>query len=61
MAADIHLGAVYEDPASGTKAIPNTFTISWSGGTPGTELKQLVGKMLSPQDFAVRQSPRMPL
>ncbi|MGH7140988.1 MAG: hypothetical protein ACREHD_35095, partial [Pirellulales bacterium] len=42
LAADIHLGAVYEDPASGTKAIPNTFTISWSGGAPGTELKQLV-------------------
>jgi serine-aspartate repeat-containing protein C/D/E len=41
LAADIHLGAVYEDPASGTKAIPNTFTISWSGGAPGTELKQL--------------------
>jgi len=42
LAADIQLGAVYEDPASGTKAIPNTFTISWSGGAPGTELKQLM-------------------
>jgi serine-aspartate repeat-containing protein C/D/E len=42
LAADIQLGAVYEDPASGTKAIPNTFTISWSGGAPGTELKQLI-------------------
>ena len=41
LAADIQLGAVYEDPASGTKAIPNTFTLSWSGGAPGTELKQL--------------------
>ncbi len=42
LAADIHLGAVYEDPASGAKTIPNTFTISWSGGAPGTELKQLM-------------------
>ena len=42
LAADIHLGAVYEDPANGTKAIPNTFTITWSGGAPGTELKQLM-------------------
>jgi protocatechuate 3,4-dioxygenase beta subunit len=41
LAADIQLGAVYEDPASGGKTIPNTFTISWSGGAPGTELTQL--------------------
>ncbi|HVX09745.1 MAG TPA: SdrD B-like domain-containing protein [Pirellulales bacterium] len=42
LAADVHLGVIYEDPASGAKTIPNTFTISWSGGAPGTELKQLV-------------------
>jgi serine-aspartate repeat-containing protein C/D/E len=41
LAADIQLGCVYEDPASGTKAIPNTFTLTWSGGAPGTELTQL--------------------
>ena len=41
MAADIHLGVVYDDAASGGDVVPNTFTVTWSGGAPGTELKQL--------------------
>jgi protocatechuate 3,4-dioxygenase beta subunit len=41
MAADIQLGAVYFDPASGTDSIPNTFTVNWQGGAPGTQLSQL--------------------
>ncbi|HXT61160.1 MAG TPA: SdrD B-like domain-containing protein, partial [Pirellulales bacterium] len=41
MAADIHLGVVYDDAASGNDSIPNTFTVTWSGGAAGTELTQL--------------------
>jgi serine-aspartate repeat-containing protein C/D/E len=41
MAADLQLGVVYHDKASGDDSVANTFTVSWSGGAPGTELKQL--------------------
>ncbi len=41
MAADIHFGAVYFDPASGNDSVPNAFTVTWSGGAAGTELQQL--------------------
>ncbi|HEX7449357.1 MAG TPA: hypothetical protein VF306_17510, partial [Pirellulales bacterium] len=41
MAADIHFGAVYFDPASGNDSVPNAFSVTWSGGAAGTELKQL--------------------
>ncbi|HUY89519.1 MAG TPA: SdrD B-like domain-containing protein [Pirellulales bacterium] len=41
MAADVHLGVVYDDAASGGDVVPNTFTVTWSGGAPGAELKQL--------------------
>ncbi|HUY36422.1 MAG TPA: SdrD B-like domain-containing protein [Pirellulales bacterium] len=37
----LQLGAVYYDAHSGLGTIPNTFTVTWSGGAPGTELKQL--------------------
>ena len=37
----LQLGAVYDDAHSGLDVIPNTFTVTWSGGAAGTELKQL--------------------
>ncbi len=37
----LQLGAVYDDAHSGLDVVPNTFTVTWSGGAAGTELKQL--------------------
>jgi hypothetical protein len=37
----IQLGAVYDDAHSGLDTVPNTFTITWSGGAAGTQLTQL--------------------
>jgi hypothetical protein len=37
----IQLGAVYDDAHSGQDTVPNTFTVTWSGGAAGTELTQL--------------------
>ena len=37
----LQLGAVYDDAHNGLDTIPNTFTVTWSGGAAGTELKQL--------------------
>lgn len=42
LAADIHLGVVYYEPAAGFDAAPNTFTITFKGGAPGTQLVELV-------------------
>ena len=42
MAADLHVGAVYYDPASGLDTEPNTIQISFEGGAPGSELTHLV-------------------
>ncbi|MBS0207311.1 MAG: carboxypeptidase regulatory-like domain-containing protein [Planctomycetes bacterium] len=41
MAADIQLGTVYFEPASGTDSVGNTYTVTWQGGAPGTELTEL--------------------
>src|SRR5579885_151383 len=41
MAADIHPGAVYFDPASGTDTVPNQFTVTFQGGAAGTQLSQV--------------------
>lgn len=42
LAADIHVGAVYFEPAGGQDQIPNTFQISFNGGAAGTQLTQVV-------------------
>ena len=42
MAADLHVGAVYYDPASGLDTKPNTIQITFEGGVEGTELTHLV-------------------
>src|SRR5690348_16898119 len=66
MAADIHLGVVYDDAASGGDAVPNTFTVTWSGGAAGTELKQLTinldknGDGLTPGDCFFNTAPLVP-
>ncbi len=41
MTADVHIGAVYFEPAGGLDNKPNVVTITWSGGAQGTELKHL--------------------
>jgi len=41
MAADINLGVVYYDPASGDDLTPNTFQIQFNGGAAGTQLTHL--------------------
>jgi hypothetical protein len=38
MAADLHVGASYFDPASGLDTVPNVFQIQFQGGAPGTEM-----------------------
>ena len=38
----IHFGSVFFDPAPGTSTTPNTIQITFQGGTPGTQLTQLV-------------------
>lgn len=66
MAADIHLGVVYDDAASGGDAIPNTFTVTWSGGAANTELTQLTinldknGDGLTPGDCFFNTAPFVP-
>jgi len=42
MAADLHVGAVYYEPASGDDAQPNIIQISFQGGAPGTQLTRIV-------------------
>jgi serine-aspartate repeat-containing protein C/D/E len=42
MTADVHVGAVYYDPASGLDTVPNTIQISFDGGAAGTQLTHLV-------------------
>src|SRR5262249_13849520 len=42
MAADLHVRAVYYDPASGLDHDPNTIQITFEGGAAGTELTHLV-------------------
>ena len=42
MAADVSLGVVYYDPASGEDNIPNTFQVQFDGGAAGTQLTHLV-------------------
>ena len=39
---DIHLGAVYLEPASGNDASPNVIQVTFQGGAPGTQLTQIV-------------------
>ncbi len=41
MAADVNLGVVYYDPASGEDNIPNTFQVQFDGGASGTQLTHL--------------------
>ena len=38
----IHFGSVFFDPAPGTSTTPNTIQITFQGGTPSTQLTQLV-------------------
>jgi hypothetical protein len=42
LAADIHLGAVYFEDATGDDSQGDTIQITFEGGEPGTELTQLV-------------------
>jgi len=42
LAADIQLGMVYYEAAAGFDAVPNTFTLTFKGGAPGTQLVELV-------------------
>jgi serine-aspartate repeat-containing protein C/D/E len=42
MAADVNLGVVYYDPASGEDNIPNTFQVQFDGGAADTQLTHLV-------------------
>ncbi len=39
---DIHLGAVYLDPASGNDQSPNVIQVTFQGGSPGTQLNQII-------------------
>ena len=39
---DIHLGAVYLDPASGDDQSPNVIQVSFQGGAAGTQLNQII-------------------
>jgi serine-aspartate repeat-containing protein C/D/E len=41
MVADLHVGAVYYEPASGLDSHPNVIQISFAGGAPGTQLTHL--------------------
>ncbi|HEY1600588.1 MAG TPA: SdrD B-like domain-containing protein [Pirellulales bacterium] len=41
MAADLHIGVVYYDPASGEDNVPNTFQVQFDGGASGTQLTHL--------------------
>ncbi len=41
MAADLHVGASYYDPASGLDTVPNVFQIEFKGGAAGTQLTHL--------------------
>lgn len=41
LSADVHLGMVYYEPAAGFDAAPNTFTLTFNGGQPGTQLVEL--------------------
>ncbi len=41
-APDIHLGAVYLEPASGNDETPNVIQVTFQGGAPGTQLNQIV-------------------
>ena len=41
MAADLHVGASYYDPASGLDTVPNVFQIEFKGGAADTQLTHL--------------------
>jgi serine-aspartate repeat-containing protein C/D/E len=41
MTADVHVGAVYFDPASGLDTSPNLIQVSFEGGADGSELTRL--------------------
>ena len=40
--APVHLGSVYLEQASGDDTLPNLIKVTFAGGAPGTQLKQLV-------------------
>ncbi|MCC7084690.1 MAG: hypothetical protein IT427_06755, partial [Pirellulales bacterium] len=42
MAGDVHLGAVYYEPASGDDSTPNLIQVTFQGGVPSTQLTQIV-------------------
>ena len=41
MAADLHVGASYYEPASGLDAVPNVFQVEFQGGAAGTQMTHL--------------------
>ncbi len=41
MAADLHVGASYYEPATGLDTVPNVFQIEFEGGAAGTQLTHL--------------------
>lgn len=42
LAADLYVGSSYYEPASGDDSVGNLFYITFQGGAPNTELKQIV-------------------
>ncbi|MEX2111821.1 MAG: SdrD B-like domain-containing protein [Pirellulales bacterium] len=42
MAADLHVGSVYYEPASGDDALPNIIEFTFAGGALGTQLTQII-------------------
>ena len=42
MAADLHLGAVYYEDASGDDAAPDVISVTYEGGAAGTQLNHVV-------------------